>query len=65
MALKFGAEKSVSGEGYYTSSVFSARDLLENISGEIDNGYALSEDYPSYAYDTRVFKVTVTVEEVG
>jgi hypothetical protein len=64
MPLKASRETSASGEGYYTSSVFSARDLLENIAGEIDNGYTLEEDYPSYVYESKVFKVTVTVEEV-
>lgn len=65
MPLSTGEERQVTGEGYYTSSVFSARNLLENISGEIDNGYYLETERPSpYGNDTKVFKVTITVEEV-
>jgi hypothetical protein len=63
MPLNAPPEASVSGEGYYASSVFSARDLLERISDKIDDGYFL-KGYPDYAYESKVFKVTVTVEEV-
>lgn len=65
MPLSTGEEKQVTGEGYYASSVFSARSLLENIAGEIDNGYYLEAERPSpYGHDIKVFKVTITVEEV-
>lgn len=64
MPLSMAEEKKVSGHGYYTSSVFNARDLLDNISGEVDNAYALEVDEPHPWGGVKVFKVTITVEEV-
>lgn len=65
MPLSTSDEKQVTGEGYYVSSAFSARDLLGNIAGEIDNGYYLETERPSpYGNGIKVFKVTITVEEV-
>lgn len=64
MPLSVAEEKKVSGHGYYTSSVFNARDLLDNISGEIDNAYALEVDEPHVWGDEKTFKVTLIVEEV-
>ena len=64
MAFKGSAEKRVEGEGYYTSSVFSARDMFENIESAIEDSYFLEESYPQAYGDTKVFKVTLTIEEV-
>lgn len=65
MPLSTSNEKQVTGEGYYASSVFSARDLLGNIAGEIDDRFYLETERPSpYGNGVKVFKVTITVEEV-
>lgn len=65
MPLSKAEETKASGHGYYTSSVFSVRDLLESIEEKVDDSYYLEEQEPNpYSRDTKVFKVTITVEEV-
>lgn len=64
MPLAMAEETSASGEGYYVSGVFNARDLLESIGGVIDYTYHLDDSRPQGYRDNKVFRVTVTVEEV-
>lgn len=66
MPLSTSEEKQITGEGYYASSTSSsARSLLEGIAGEIDDTYYLETERPTpFGYDVKVFKVTITVEEV-
>lgn len=65
MPLRTSEEKQITGEGYYASSVFTARSLLESIADEIDDAYCLETERPRpFGYDAKVFKVTITVEEV-
>lgn len=62
MAISVESENSVTGVGYWTSSIFNARDILSNIAEEFEND--LDEEYPNYVYDATVYKVTITVEKV-
>ena len=65
MPLSKEEETRVSGHGYFTSSVFSARGLLESIEMAVDEEYYLEGIEPRLrGGDTKVFKVTITVEEV-
>jgi len=64
MPLNKPEQTRASGEGYYTSSVFTAAGLLDSIAEAIEHEFGLESFRPSTYYDTRIFKVTVTVEEV-
>lgn len=61
MAIKLEGVDRAEGSGYWTSSVFDAKAILKNIAEEFEND--LDEEYPSYVYDAKVYKVTIVVEE--
>lgn len=60
MGLKREEQRRAQGEGYYTSFASDASEILDYIAGDVRH---VEEEKPSY-YDGRLFKVTVTVEEV-
>lgn len=64
MAIKVDSENFVTGVGYWRSSVFSARSILENIAEEFEND--LNEEPNLYGLygDDAEYKVTITVERV-
>lgn len=60
MGIKIDKEDRAEGSGYWTSSVFDAKAILENIAEEFEND--LDEEYPGYVYQADVYKVTIIVE---
>ena len=62
MGIKIESEDSVTGVGYYRTSVWSARDLLDRLV-ETD---MLEESEPAHSRydDAENWKVTITVEKL-
>ena len=60
MTLKREEARKAEGVGYYTTYGSDATDVLGYLEADL---VGLGDERPSY-YDGRLFKVTVTVEEV-
>ena len=63
MGLQSEAVRRVEGTGWYQSTVFDASDILEMV-GEGNISIEESEPYHDSYSGTKLYKITVVVEEV-
>lgn len=61
MGVKIQGETEVTAVGYVESPYRTVRDILDDV---VDGNADLQEDHPKYVYDSKVYKVTITVELV-